>query len=207
MFKTPQFPIHYTENSSTYQTNYSKNRTTIFGLINNHLIDYPTPITLTYAWGLGSLAAIFLGLQILTGLVLTMHYAPHATLAFEILEHIMRDVNNGWLWRYLHANGASFFFAIVYLHIGRGVYYFSYIRNPMVWLSGMVIFSLMMATAFMGYVLPWGQMSFWGATVITNLFSNKELGWWELNSQLLAPKANAPPIRPHPIFIKLFYLK
>ena len=183
MLKIPQFALHYSENASIIQTNYSKNRTTIFGLLNNHLVDYPTPITLTYAWGLGSLAAIFLGLQLVSGLILTMHYAPHSALAFDILEHIMRDVNNGWLWRYIHANGASFFFAVVYLHIGRGLYYFSYVRNPVVWLSGMLIFSLMMATAFMGYVLPWGQMSFWGATVITNLFSaipfiGQEIAFW-----------------------------
>lgn len=150
---------------------FSKNRHTLFSLLNNHLVDYPTPTTLTYAWGFGSVAGLFLALQIITGIFLSMHYAPNILLAFDGLEHIMRDVNTGWVLRYLHANGASFFFVVVYLHIGRGFYYISYFRNSLVWVSGIIIFALMMAIAFMGYVLPWGQMSFWGATVITNLFS------------------------------------
>jgi ubiquinol-cytochrome c reductase cytochrome b subunit len=113
-----------------------------------------------------------LTIQILTGIFLAMHYTPHIDLAFNSVEHIMRDVNHGWLLRYIHANGASFFFIIVYIHIFRGLYYGSYITpREYLWCSGVIIFILMMATAFMGYVLPWGQMSFWGATVITNLFS------------------------------------
>jgi ubiquinol-cytochrome c reductase cytochrome b subunit len=144
----------------------------LFAVINNHIIDYPTPINLNYFYGFGSLAGIMLVIQILTGIFLAMHYTPHIDLAFNSVEHIMRDVNNGWLIRYTHANGASFFFIVVYVHIFRGLYYGSYITpREAVWCSGVVIFILMMATAFMGYVLPWGQMSFWGATVITNLFS------------------------------------
>lgn len=133
---------------------------------------YAVPRNLNYLWNMGSLAGVALLVQIITGIVLAMHYTPHVDLAFASVEHIMRDVNNGWLMRYLHANGASFFFIVVYLHILRGLYYGSY-KPPreMVWILGVVIFLLMMATAFMGYVLPWGQMSFWGATVITGLFS------------------------------------
>jgi ubiquinol-cytochrome c reductase cytochrome b subunit len=148
------------------------NKKSLFAVINNHLIDYPTPINLSYFYGFGSLAGIMLVIQILTGIFLAMHYTPHIDLAFNSVEHIMRDVNNGWLMRYTHANGASFFFIVVYVHIFRGLYYGSYITpREYLWCSGVVIFILMMATAFMGYVLPWGQMSFWGATVITNLFS------------------------------------
>jgi quinol-cytochrome oxidoreductase complex cytochrome b subunit len=148
------------------------NQKSLFAVINNHLIDYPTPINLNYFYGFGSLAGIMLVIQILTGIFLAMHYTPHIDLAFNSVEHIMRDVNNGWLMRYTHANGASFFFIVVYIHIFRGLYYGSYITpREYLWCSGVVIFILMMATAFMGYVLPWGQMSFWGATVITNLFS------------------------------------
>jgi quinol-cytochrome oxidoreductase complex cytochrome b subunit len=148
------------------------NKKSLFAVINNHLIDYPTPINLSYFYGFGSLAGIMLVIQILTGIFLAMHYTPHIDLAFNSVEHIMRDVNNGWLIRYTHANGASFFFIVVYVHIFRGLYYGSYITpRENLWCSGVVIFILMMATAFMGYVLPWGQMSFWGATVITNLFS------------------------------------
>jgi quinol-cytochrome oxidoreductase complex cytochrome b subunit len=148
------------------------NKKSLFAVINNHLIDYPTPINLSYFYGFGSLAGIMLVIQILTGIFLAMHYTPHIDLAFNSVEHIMRDVNNGWLIRYTHANGASFFFIVVYVHIFRGLYYGSYITpRDSLWCSGVVIFILMMATAFMGYVLPWGQMSFWGATVITNLFS------------------------------------
>nr|YP_010394514.1 apocytochrome b [Phytophthora pluvialis]UXG56164.1 apocytochrome b [Phytophthora pluvialis]DAZ88561.1 TPA_asm: apocytochrome b [Phytophthora pluvialis]DAZ88951.1 TPA_asm: apocytochrome b [Phytophthora pluvialis] len=148
------------------------NKKTLFAVINNHLIDYPTPINLNYFFGFGSLAGIMLVVQILTGIFLAMHYTPHIDLAFNSVEHIMRDVNNGWLLRYIHANGASFFFIVVYVHLFRGLYYGSYITpREALWCSGIIIFILMMATAFMGYVLPWGQMSFWGATVITNLFS------------------------------------
>jgi ubiquinol-cytochrome c reductase cytochrome b subunit len=148
------------------------NKKSLFAVLNNHLIDYPTPVNLNYFYGFGSLAGIMLVMQILTGIFLAMHYTPHIDLAFNSVEHIMRDVNNGWLIRYMHANGASFFFIVVYVHIFRGLYYGSYITpREALWCSGVTIFILMMATAFMGYVLPWGQMSFWGATVITNLFS------------------------------------
>jgi ubiquinol-cytochrome c reductase cytochrome b subunit len=148
------------------------NKDYILSIVDSHLIDYPSPINLSYAWSFGSLAGICLVIQILTGIFLAMHYTPHIDLAFASVEHIMRDVNGGWLIRYMHANGASMFFIVVYCHIFRGLYYGSYMApRELLWCSGVVIFLLMMATAFMGYVLPWGQMSFWGATVITNLFS------------------------------------
>ncbi len=132
---------------------------------------YPVPRNLSYMWNFGVLAGFCLVMQIITGVVLAMHYAPNALVAFATTEHIMRDVNWGWLMRYAHANGASFFFVVVYLHIFRGFFYSSYkAPREMIWLPGVVIFLLMMATAFMGYVLPWGQMSFWGAKVITGLF-------------------------------------
>ncbi|WP_126172959.1 cytochrome b [Altericroceibacterium xinjiangense] len=133
---------------------------------------YPVPRNLSYMWNFGVLAGFALMLQIVTGVVLAMHYASNATIAFASVEQIMRDVNWGWLLRYAHANGASAFFVVVYIHIFRGFYYGSYkAPREMIWLLGVVIFLLMMATAFMGYVLPWGQMSFWGAKVITGLFS------------------------------------
>ncbi len=132
---------------------------------------YPVPRNLNYMWNFGVLAGFCLVLQIVTGVILAMHYAANANGAFDSIEHIMRDVNWGWLMRYAHANGASAFFVVVYLHIFRGFFYSSYkAPREMVWLLGVVIFLLMMATAFMGYVLPWGQMSFWGAKVITGLF-------------------------------------
>ena len=132
---------------------------------------YPVPRNLSYMWNFGVLAGFFLVLQIVTGVILAMHYAANAEVAFSTTEHIMRDVNWGWLMRYAHANGASFFFVVVYLHIFRGFFYSSYkAPREMIWILGVVIFLLMMATAFMGYVLPWGQMSFWGAKVITGLF-------------------------------------
>ena len=132
---------------------------------------YPVPRNLNYMWNFGVLAGFALVLQLVTGIVLAMHYAPNATVAFGSTEHIMRDVNWGWLLRYAHANGASMFFVVIYLHIFRGFFYGSYkAPREMVWLLGVVIFLLLMATAFMGYVLPWGQMSFWGAKVITGLF-------------------------------------
>jgi len=148
------------------------NKDYLLAILNNHIIDYPSPINLSYAWSFGALAGICLGIQILTGVFLAMHYTPHIDLAFSSVEHIMRDVNNGWLIRYMHANGASMFFIVIYCHIFRGLFYGSYMApREHLWCSGVIIFLLMMATAFMGYVLPWGQMSFWGATVITNLFS------------------------------------
>ncbi|KAI3932783.1 hypothetical protein MKW92_036228 [Papaver armeniacum] len=140
--------------------------------LNQHLIDYPTPSNLSYWWGFGSLAGICLVIQIVTGIFLAMHYTPHVDLAFNSVEHIMRDVEGGWLLRYMHANGASMFFIVVYLHMFRGLYYASYSSpREFVRCIGVVIFLLMILTAFIGYVLPWGQMSFWGATVITSLAS------------------------------------
>jgi quinol-cytochrome oxidoreductase complex cytochrome b subunit len=134
--------------------------------------DYPTPKNLNYMWNFGSLAGLSLAIMIVTGIVLAMSYTAHVDHAFLSVERIMRDVNHGWLIRYIHMNTASFFFIVVYLHIFRGLYYGSYkAPRELLWILGVVIFLLMMATAFMGYVLPWGQMSFWGATVITNLFS------------------------------------
>ena len=133
---------------------------------------YPTPGNLNYWWNFGSLAGIILVIMIVTGVVLAMHYTPHADLAFDSVERIMRDVNYGWLMRYIHMNGASMFFLIVYIHMFRGLYYGSYkYPRELLWILGVVILLLMIATAFMGYVLPWGQMSYWAATVITNLFS------------------------------------
>ena len=133
---------------------------------------YPAPATITYWWSFGSLAGICLVIQIVTGILLAMHYTPNIELAFFSVEHIMRDVNYGWLLRYLHANGASIFFIVVYLHMFRGLYYGSYLYpRQLLWITGVIIYFLMMAAAFMGYVLPWGQMSLWGATVITNMFS------------------------------------
>ena len=138
----------------------------------NHLTDYPTPKNLNYWWTFGGILTFCLITQIITGLTLAMHYIAHADMAFESVEHIMRDVNYGWLIRYIHANGASMFFLAVYIHIFRSLFYGSYkAPREIIWIIGIVIYLLMMAAAFMGYVLPWGQMSFWGATVITNLFS------------------------------------
>jgi len=148
------------------------NKDFLLSFADSHIIDYPTPVNLNYMWSFGSTAGLCLVIQIITGIFLAMHYTPHIDLAFSSVEHIMSDVNNGWLIRYLHANGASMFFIVVYSHIFRGLYYGSYMSpRENLWASGVIIFLLMMATAFMGYVLPWGQMSFWGSTVITNLFS------------------------------------
>jgi len=147
-------------------------RLPIFTFMQHELHDYPTPKNLSYWWNFGSLAGIMLVIMIVSGIFLAMQYTPHVDYAFDSVERIMRDVNYGWLMRYIHMNGASFFFIVTYIHIFRGLYYGSY-KTPreLLWMLGVVILLLMMATAFMGYVLPWGQMSFWGATVITNLFS------------------------------------
>ena len=141
-------------------------------IVNSYVIDSPQPANISYLWNFGSLLALCLGIQIVTGVTLAMHYTPSVLEAFNSVEHIMRDVNNGWLVRYLHSNTASAFFFLVYLHIGRGLYYGSY-KSPrtLTWAIGTVILIVMMATAFLGYVLPYGQMSLWGATVITNLMS------------------------------------
>ena len=147
-------------------------RLPIMDLVQGQALDFPTPRNLNYWWTFGGILAVMLVVQIVTGIVLVMHYTPHVDMAFQSVEHIMRDVNYGWLLRYLHANGASMFFIAVYIHIFRGMYYGSYkAPREILWMIGVVIYLIMMATAFMGYVLPWGQMSFWGAKVITNLFS------------------------------------
>jgi ubiquinol-cytochrome c reductase cytochrome b subunit len=148
------------------------NKNNLLSFVDSHIINYPTPVNLNYMWSFGSTAGLCLVIQIITGIFLAMHYTPHIDYAFSSVEHIMRDVNNGWLIRYLHANGASMFFIVTYSHIFRGLYYGSYMnpRGPL-WVSGVAILFIMMGTGFMGYVLPWGQMSFWGATVITNLAS------------------------------------
>jgi ubiquinol-cytochrome c reductase cytochrome b subunit len=141
-------------------------------IVNSYIIDSPQPSNLSYLWNFGSLLALCLIIQIVTGVTLAMHYTPNVLEAFDSVEHIMRDVNNGWLIRYLHSNTASAFFFLVYLHIGRGLYYGSYkAPRTIVWAIGTIIFILMIATGFLGYVLPYGQMSLWGATVITNLMS------------------------------------
>ena len=147
-------------------------RLPIFTFMHHEMHEYHTPKNLNYWWNFGSLAGIVLVIMIATGIFLAMNYTPHVDMAFNSVERIMRDVNYGWLIRYVHMNGASMFFLVVYIHIFRGLYYGSY-KPPreLLWWLGLVILLLMMATAFMGYVLPWGQMSFWGATVITNLFS------------------------------------
>ena len=159
------------KNEYTGLKGWIEHRLPIFSFL-KHTGEYQTPKNLSYAWNFGSLAGIALVIQILTGILLAMHYTPHVKHAFESVESIMRDVNYGWLLRYMHAVGASMFFMVVYAHIARGLYYGSY-KEPreLLWFFGIIIFLAMMATAFMGYVLPWGQMSFWGATVITNLFS------------------------------------
>ena len=163
--------------TSTYQpkngfTRWLDMRLPILRLAHDSFVDYPTPRNLNYWWTFGAILSFMLGIQIVTGIVLAMHYKPDSALAFASVEHIMRDVNYGWLIRYMHSNGASMFFLAVYVHIFRGLYYGSYkAPREILWLLGCVIFLLMMATAFMGYVLPWGQMSFHGAVVITNFFS------------------------------------
>ena len=134
------------------------NKNYFFALIDSHIIHYPTPIILTYAWSFGSLAGICLVIQMLSGIFLSMHYTPNVNLAFSSIEYIMRDINNGWLIRYIHANGASMFFILVYSHICRGLYYGSYMEpREWLWVSGVILFFLMMGTAFTGYVLPWSN--------------------------------------------------
>ncbi|MBO6773704.1 MULTISPECIES: cytochrome b N-terminal domain-containing protein [unclassified Thalassospira] len=147
-------------------------RLPVISMLHHSAYEYPTPKNLSYMWNFGSLAGFVLVTMILTGVFLVMNYTPHTDMAFESVERIMRDVNHGWLIRYIHMNGASMFFICVFIHIFRGLYYGSYkAPREVLWWIGILILLAMMATAFMGYVLPWGQMSFWGATVITNLFS------------------------------------
>nr|YP_010049496.1 cytochrome b [Yuukianura szeptyckii]QPL15831.1 cytochrome b [Yuukianura szeptyckii] len=142
----------------------------LFKIINNALIDLPAPINISYWWNFGSLTGLCLGIQLITGLFLAMHYSNDMASSFNSVIHIIKDVNNGWVIQSLHANGASMFFICIYLHIGRGMYYSSFFLHE-TWNVGVILLLLVMAAAFMGYVLPWGQMSFWGATVITNLVS------------------------------------
>jgi quinol-cytochrome oxidoreductase complex cytochrome b subunit len=145
---------------------------TLLAMVNDMVVDLPSPSNLNYLWGFGSLLGLILVIQLGSGIFLAMHYTANIDLAFASVEHIMRDVNFGWLLRYIHANGASFFFIVVFLHVGRGLYHGSYTKpRQLLWSIGVIILVVMMATAFIGYVLPWGQMSFWGATVITNLLS------------------------------------
>ncbi|MGA3304107.1 MAG: cytochrome b/b6 [Methylovirgula sp.] len=149
-----------------------ESRLPIMGLLHSSFVTFPNPRNLNYWWTFGGILSFMLVAQIVTGVVLAMHYTPESSLAFDSVEHIMRDVNYGWLLRYAHASGASMFFVAVYIHILRGLYYGSYkAPREVLWILGVIIYLLMMATGFMGYVLPWGQMSFWGATVITSLFS------------------------------------
>lgn len=151
-------------------------------MVNGMVIDLPAPANISYLWNFGSLLGVCLVVQILTGVFLAMHYAANVNLAFSSVEHIMRDVNYGWLLRYLHANGASMFFVCVYIHIARGLFYGSYTKPRVVlWTVGVVIFFMMFATAFIGYVLPWGQMSFWGSilwclTWLSIVYSKKSEG-------------------------------
>ncbi|MGC8537101.1 MAG: cytochrome b, partial [Rhizomicrobium sp.] len=154
-------------------TRWLDTRLPIMRFAHDTMITFPTPRNLNFWYAFGAILTFCLMMQIITGIVLAMHYIPSDTMAFDSVEKIMRDVNYGWLMRYLHANGASMFFLAVYVHIFRGLYYGSYkAPREVLWILGVIIYLLMMATAFLGYVLPWGQMSFWGATVITNLFSS-----------------------------------
>ncbi len=162
---------------STFETdnklvNWFEKRLPIISLMHGAVVVYPTPKNLSWWWTFGSLAGVALVIMMATGIILAMHYTPHVDYAFLSVEHIMRDVNYGWLIRYVHSNTGSLFFMVVYIHIFRGLYYGSY-KDPreLLWIIGLLIYVLMMATGFLGYVLPWGQMSFWAVTVITNLFS------------------------------------
>ncbi len=159
--------------SSNRLVKWIEHRLPIFSFMDHSLgRGYPTPRNLSYWWNFGSLAGVVLVIMIATGVLLAMQYTPHVDHAFNSVERVMRDVNSGWMLRYIHMNGASFFFIVVYIHMLRGLYYGSFkAPRELLWIMGVVILLLMMATAFMGYVLPWGQMSYWGATVITNLFS------------------------------------
>jgi ubiquinol-cytochrome c reductase cytochrome b subunit len=162
---------HSTYEPKTAIERWLDSRLPILRFSQDHLMDFPTPKNLNYWWTFGGILAFCLGTQIATGVVLAMHYVPNANMAFDSVEQIRRDVNYGWLIQFIHANGASMMFLAVYIHMFRGIYYGSYkAPREALWLLGMIIYFLMMATAFFGYVLPWGQMSFWGATVITNIF-------------------------------------
>jgi ubiquinol-cytochrome c reductase cytochrome b subunit len=150
----------------------------------SYLVYYPSPMNLNYLWNFGFMSGIFLIIQFVSGIFLSMFYTPEVNHAFESVQHIMRDINYGWLIRYMHSNGASFFFIMIYIHILKGIYYGSYQKPRMlVWFTGVIIYILMMGTAFLGYVLPWGQMSYWAATVITNFLTvipyfGKDIVYW-----------------------------
>ena len=173
------------------------NKNYLLGFVDSHLIHYPTPIGLTYAWSFGSLAGMCLVIQIISGILLSTHYTANIDLAFASVEYIMRDVPNGWFIRYVHANGASMFFIVVYSHLFRGLYYGSYMKpRQLLWCSGVILFLLIMGTAFTGYVLPWGQMSFWGATVITNMVTAIPFGGQTMVEWLWGGfTVNAPTLR------------
>ena len=147
-----------------------KYKNSVIKIINSSVVDLPTPSSISYFWNFGSLLGVCLAIQLITGIFLAMHYTSHIQNSFDSIHHILRDVNYGWLLKHLHTNGASLFFICIYIHIGRGLYYGSY-KNVKLWYSGIIIIFLIMMTAFIGYVLPWGQMSFWGATVITNFIT------------------------------------
>ena len=175
-----------TKTLSNFNFSYQKITDPFAKILANHIIYYPTPLNINYGWSFGSLAGLFFALQLVTGIFLAMHYTANIDLAFWSLEHIMRDVNNGWLLRYMHSNGASMVFALIYIHISKALYFRSYLPGKSriaLFFSGVLIFLLMMGTAFIGYVLPWGQMSLWGATVITNLitaipFIGDDIAYW-----------------------------
>jgi len=176
---------------STYKpangfTKWLDERLPVLRLMNDQFGVFPMPRNVNYLWTFGGILTFFLVVQLLTGIVLAMHYVPHESMAFDSVEHIMRDVNWGWLLRYMHANGGSMFFLAVYIHILRGLYYGSY-KSPreILWILGVFIFLAMMATAFMGYSLVWGQMSFWAVTVITNLFSSLDAVWSGLGTGIV----------------------
>src|ERR1019366_8909771 len=163
--------LHKSEFSNPV-VNWVDSRLPIFTMMQQEYGVFPTPKNFNYLWNFGALAMVSLAIMIATGIFLAMNYTPNSAMAFDSVERIMRDVNYGWLLRYAHSNGASMFFIVTYVHLFRGLYYGSYkAPRELLWMFGVVILLLMMATAFMGYVLPWGQMSYWGATVITNLFS------------------------------------
>ena len=190
MFNTKRNFVLKTKTSNIIKNSLKFNRKIIenplMKIIKNHIIFYPTPKNINYGWSFGSLAGLFFALQIITGIFLAMHYIPNVDLAFWSVEHIMRDVNYGWLLRYMHANGASMVFITMYIHIGKALYFRSYTpghTRAMLFFAGILIFLLMMGTASIGYVLPWGQMSLWGATVITNLitaipFIGENIAYW-----------------------------
>ena len=195
---------------STYQpksglARWLDERLPIVRFANDTIVTFPTPKNLNYWWTFGGVLSLMLGMQIVTGIILAMHYVPHVDYAFNSVQRIMRDVNYGWLMRYAHANGASMFFIVVYIHIWKALYYGSYkAPRELLWMLGVVIFLLMMATAFMGYVLPWGQMSFWGATVITGLFSAIPLVGADIQTWLLGgPAVDNPTLNR---FFSLHYL-